>query len=426
MSELSFFEQEDFDESKLQAALRKSEEANGKKKTFASDSALEMFGEEFKFEEEKQKLIENLDWLKSLSVEEFTFRKKWEEVQEFRSVLTDSGRIKALIWSPTDLNNEEQTIREIESVSPVVILVKSKEHQRVWDTLRIYSHSADYNQAPGRLCRYLIYDAASEKVLGFSSIASEVPAVACRDEAIGWDRETRIFSGRLNNSAIATTIAATQPFGTNFLGGKFIAAMMTSPDIRNAWQNEYGSLLVGMTTTSLYGPYSMYNSLKWWKALGSSKGQIPIKPTEEQYKKWNSWLKQNRTEEYKRKLTQKEGVNGPVTSPKMRILEMMFSVVGIKASKYKHGYERGVYYSFFYENTKEFLCNKIQEKDLKMKPLTSSGVTEIMNYWIPRAIERYKKLKVEGRLNPNKLFYNQMVDMPYEEAKSKYFKDVGR
>jgi hypothetical protein len=426
MSELSFFEQEDYDESKLQKALEESESRNGKKKTFANEGALELIGEEFKFEEEKKKVIENLDWLKSLTVEEFTFRKKWEECQEFRNVLPESGRVKALIWSPTDLENEKLTIKEIEKINPVVVLVKSKEHQRIWDTLRIYSHSADYNQAPGRLCRYLIYDALTEKVLGFSSIASEVPAISCRDEAIGWDRETRIFSGRLNNSAIATTIAATQPFGTNFLGGKLIAAMMTSPGVRNAWKSEYESLLVGMTTTSLYGPYSMYNSLKWWKAVGSSKGQIPIKPTEESYKMWNCWLKQHNREEYERILTPKEGSAGPVTSPKMRILEMIFDAIGVKISKYKHGYIRGVYYSFFYENSKEFLCNKIQEKDLKMKPLISVGVSEIMNYWRPRAINRYKKMKEEGRLNTNKLFYNQMVDMSYDEAKVKYFSDVGR
>ncbi len=426
MAQVSFFEQEEFDERKLEKALQESDERNGKKKTFANDSALELLGEKFKFEEEKKKVIDNLNWLKSLSVEEFTFRKKWEECQEFRNVLPESGRVKALIWSPTDLYNEKLTIKEIGKVEPAVVLVKSKEHQRIWDTLRIYSHSADYNQAPGRLCRYLIYDASSEKVIGFSSIASEVPAIACRDEAIGWNKETRMFSGRLNNSAIATTIAATQPFGTNFLGGKLIAAMMTSPGVRDEWKNEYESLLVGMTTTSLYGPYSMYNSLKWWKALGSSKGQIPIKPTEEAYRLWNRWLKQHKREEYEKTLTPKEGAAGPVTSPKMRILEMMCDAIGIKISKYKHGYERGVYYSFFYENTKEFLCNKIQEKDLKMKPLTASGVTEIMNYWRQRAIDRYKRMKEEGRLNPNKLFYNQMVDMPYEKAKEKYFHDVGR
>jgi hypothetical protein len=426
MSNTSFFEQEDFDESKLQDALRKSEGVNGKKKTFASDAALGLLGEEFKFEEEKKKLIENLDWFKSLSVEEFTFRKKWEEVQEFRSVLTESGRVKALIWSPTDLYDEKQTIKDIENIHPIVVLVKSKEHQKIWDTLRIYSHSADYNQAPGRLCRYLIYDEFSQKVLGFSSIASEVPAMSCRDEAIGWDKETRIHSGRLNNSAIATTIASTQPFGTNFLGGKFIAAMMTSSDVRDAWKNEYNSLLVGMTTTSLYGSYSMYNSLKWWRAMGSSKGQIPIKPTEEQYKKWNSWLKKNRPDEYRKNLTQKEGVSGPVTSPKMRILEMIFNSVGIKLSKYKHGYARGVYFSFFYDNTKEFLCNKIEEKDLKMSPLIVGGVDEIIKWWRPRAIQRYLKLKSENRLRPDKLFYSDMVGMKYEVAKQKYFHDVGR
>ena len=54
MSELSFFEQEDFDESKLTKALKESEELNSKKATFADDGALSLLGEEFKYEKEKK------------------------------------------------------------------------------------------------------------------------------------------------------------------------------------------------------------------------------------------------------------------------------------------------------------------------------------------------------------------------------------
>ena len=266
MSELSFFEQEDFDESKLTKALKESEELNSKKATFADDGALSLLGEEFKYEKEKKKIIQNLDWFKSLSVEELTFRMKWEEIQAYRDIFTDSGRVKALLWTPTDFNDERKTIDEIKAIRPVVVVVDPKEsmdNNRIWNTLRIYCHSADYNQAPGRLCRYIIYDETTSKIIGFSSIASDVPAIQCRDAAIGWDRETKLYSGRLNNTAIATTIASTQPFGTNFLGGKLIAALMTSSDIRNAWKDVYDDLLVGMTTTSLYGSFSMYNGLKW-------------------------------------------------------------------------------------------------------------------------------------------------------------------
>ncbi len=150
MSQPSFFEQEDFDESKLKKALEESDANNSKKTTFADDKALSLLGEEFKYEKEKKRIIKNLDWFKSLSVEELTFRMKWEEVQAYRDILTESGQIKALIWSPTDLDDEKKTIKEIEAVCPKVIVVDAKnseEDNRIWNTLRIYCHSQKMPQA---------------------------------------------------------------------------------------------------------------------------------------------------------------------------------------------------------------------------------------------------------------------------------------
>ena len=100
--------------------------------------------------------------------------------------------------------------------------------------------------------------------------------------------------------------------------------------------------------------------------------------------------------------------------------------MAFKQSDFQHGYLRGAYYSCFYENTKEFLCNKITEDKLIIKPLFKGDVNEIVSWWKPKAIERYKKLKLENRLNSNKLFYNVMTGMDYEEAKSKFFGDVGK
>ena len=126
MSEPSFFDKDDFDESKLKKALKEAEELNGKKRTYANEEALTIFGQQFDFEKEKKKMVDNLNWLKSLSVEEFTFRKKYEEIQENRNYLSECGIVKSKIWSPTDLNDEKTTIQEILAIQPKIILVKSK------------------------------------------------------------------------------------------------------------------------------------------------------------------------------------------------------------------------------------------------------------------------------------------------------------
>jgi len=397
-----------------------------------NDAFKSVTGEDvFKFEENKTKLINDLNFLISLDVEEFTFRKKWEELRDINPYISKvDEQTKALIWEPTDINNEELTIEEITNLKPVVVVVDDT-LERTWTTLRYYCSSAEYNQAPGRFIKFLIRDEVTTKVLGVCSIASDVISISDRDKYIGWTPENKLKDKMLRHSAIGTTIVPTQPFGSNFLGGKLVAAMVTSGVVRNEWECPSGGdsnpgKLVGMTTTSLYGRPSMYNSLKWWTDVGDSKGKIPIKPYEKSYEAWHGWLKQHKKKEYEEAMTQKEGISGPVTGAKMRVLNMIFKACNVKQSEYCHGYQRGVYYSCFYENTKEFLCNKITMDKLVMKPLFKDDTKSIVDWWKPRAIERYKKLKAAGRLNPEKLFYNDMTHMEYEDAKKRFFDAVGK
>ena len=394
------------------------------------------FGISSEFDEDAEKniVIKNMNYLKGLSVKELTFRKKWDEVnsQEY-PFIDNAGSIKAKLWFPKDINDEPSAIEEIQNLNPYIKIVATPQDEEDWLQVRTFCHSAEYEQTPGRYIKILVLN--EDKILGFCAIASDIPSMKCRDDFIGWDRNTRMArdrKGTLLNSAVGTTIAPTQPFGFNFLGGKLIAAMLTTQTVRDFWFNKYNNVLAGITTTSLYenekkNQGSQYDGMDWcWKKCGVTAGKVPIKPDESIYKTWHDWIKDNKPEEYNKMMTQKEGVSGPVTSAKMRVLNMIFKSAGIKTKDYNHGFERGVYYCVFYENTKEFLCGKIKEKDLRLKPRFVKDVSGVLEWWKPKAIERYKKLKQQQRLISEKLFYNGMYNMPYDKAKEQYFKDVGR
>jgi hypothetical protein len=363
-----------------------------------------------------------------MTVEEQTFYKKWLEVQHYRDVANKLNTIKARIWRPTDFNNESGTIKEIENCEPELIYVESKQHVEDWNLLRVFVSTFEFSQTPGRFLKFLIVDKNKPETpyIGVLAVSSDVITITDRDNYIGWTSDNKIVDKKLAHSAIGSSIISTQPFGYNFLGGKLAAAMVVSSGVRDLWKKLYNQTLVGMTTTSLYGSYSMYNSLKWWHKCGTSAGKVAIKPDEEIYKIWHDWVKQNCTEKYDKAMTQKEGVSGPVTGAKSRVIGMIFSKCDIKQSHYMHGYERGVYYSCFYENSKEFFQNKITEDKLVMKKLFADDNKAIMDWWKPKAIERYKKLKSEGNLKTDIHFYNQMIGMTYDEAKSVYFHEVGR
>ena len=393
------------------------------------DALQEYFGiKAFDFEVNKKILIDNLNQLKSMSVEEQTFYKKWLEVQGYRDVANKLNTIKARIWCPSDFNDEVGTIKELENCQPELIHVESKQHVEDWHLLRVFVSTAEFFQTPGRYLKFLIVDKNKPEMpyLGVLAVSSDVITITDRDKYIGWNTDNKIKDRKLVHSAIGSSIISTQPFGYNFLGGKLAAAMIVSNGVQNLWKKLYGQTLVGMTTTSLYGSYSMYNSLKWWHKCGSSAGKVAIKPDGDIYKLWHNWVKENDVEKYNKVMTQKEGISGPVTAAKSRVINMIFNACDIKQSHYMHGYERGVYYSCFYENSKEFLQNKITDEQLIMKDLFKRDMNGILDWWRPKAIERYKKLKSDGNLKTNTHFYNQMMGMSYTDAKEVYFHEVGR
>ena len=89
---------------------------------------------EFNFDKEKENFIKNLDMLKSMSVQEQTLYKKWQEFNKDESVrqkfIKKYPKVEILynnIWKPTDIFNKQLTISEIENLEPIVEIAKTPE-----------------------------------------------------------------------------------------------------------------------------------------------------------------------------------------------------------------------------------------------------------------------------------------------------------
>ena len=388
--------------------------------------------EKFDFDTERKKFINNLDFLKSMSVEEQTLYKKWQEfnadVYSMTQKATKFSKIENSLWTPTDINNKEQTIQEIENLHPYVEMTEqgNATQNEEWTLVRRLIHTMEFTANPGRNIKFYVKDKVSGKILGVICLGSDVTSLGARDTFIGWTKDNKFKDGKLKHTSIGTTICCAQPLGFNFLGGKLVAALVTSSVVRDAWKKLYGQTLVGLSTTSLYGIHSMYNGIPHWKTLGESSGRIALKPDDSTYDVWHQWLKDNRKDEYKKATTQKEGVSGPPTGVKQKVINMIFKAVGVKPSTYMHGFKRGIYYADMYENGKEFLRGEIKEQDLIMKQKYVEDSDYIMRWWKKKAIKRYAKLHADNRLKPEKLFYGDIVGKTWEKTKEMYLSEVGR
>ena len=393
----------------------------------------------FDFDKSRSELISNLDFIASMDVKEQTLYKKWIEFNE--DLHKSYKRLPVLqsyydkLWSPTDLTNYTQTIKEIQELSPYVEIIDTPDEASKWTDIRTLIHTMDFNANPGRNIKCYVKDRNTGKILGQIGLGSDITSLGVRDNFIGWNKVDKFTNVKLNNTTIATTLVSTQPFGYNFLGGKLVAALSTSPVIREHWEKKYGNKLIAVGTTSLYGIHSIYNSIPHFKTLGESKGLISIKPDDKYYDVWHHWLQTERQDWYKENITNeriRNGLNmglettGPVSGIKQKILSQIFRECGIKSGTYHHGFHRGVYLASIYENGNDFLCSKIEVKDLKINDKFERGDAYTIDWWRKKAINRYTSLFNDNKIKPEVLYYSDTIGMQWDECKEKYLAEVGR
>ena len=387
------------------------------------ENQLELFQEEetFDFEGMKEKLIENLDMLKEMTVEEQTLYKKWQEMNKggkmskIKKTLFD---YKKELWAPTNIWDIHQTIKEIEELDPYVEKAEKGKGVTQWVNVRKLIHTMEWVANPGRNMKFWVKDRPTQKILGQICIGSDVTSIKVRDHYIGWTKKDKFDNHKLNNTCIATTIVSTQPGGYNLIMGKLIAALTTCKTIRDAWEEKYGDKLIAVGTTSLYGVHSMYNGMPHFKTLGETAGQVRLKPDDGVYLPWNQWLKENYPEEHKKAIS--------ATGPKQNIINKVFKHCGIKPSTYDHGFKRGVFLAQLYENGNEFLKSEIPETYLRLKKKFEEDVQYTCKWWKQKALRRYEKLWNQGKIKEEQLFYWDIIDMSWELTQKNYLKEVGR
>jgi len=362
-------------------------------------------------EDKRTELIDNLEFLKKLPAKQEVVYKKMKEIERSRFNRGDVERTKYNIGESYVHYSDEfqRTIKWIEDLNPVleVIDLPQSEGYKEFNILRTNIHTLEWNPNPGRILKFIVRDGNKHpkqvghywRSLGVITCGSDFSTLGVRDEFIGWNNSHKYDKHKLNHTSVVSSIVPVQPFGFNFLGGKLLANLSTSEKVRNLWKEKYGDVLVGNTTTSLYGDYSMYNSIPRWKKLGHSQGEILIKPDYEIYNYWKDFVKDNYPDYYQEAISQ--------SSPKQNVINLIFKILGISKSRYKNEFNRGVYFSSFYKNTKEFLTDKIKEEELVLNDKFKSDDI-FLNWWKEKAIKRYTRLYKDKKLQKDILWYGNM------------------
>lgn len=392
-------------------------------------------------EQLKTDLIADLTVKSQMDVREYTLYQKWCEVHE----KFPTREISTLFGNETQLVNMEQQdiINDIkkniwmpnspddyEKLEPTMILSNGPLADK-WNTLRTFSSTMKNNSNIGRNLYYTVIDKVTEKYLGVICISSDFLDLTPRDKYIGWPKDVKTTGNMINHTAIGSTIVPLQPLGFNYMGGKLLALLCLSDTVQKDWRNNYGDVLVGVTTTSLYGNtksngLSQYDGLEYWNKMGFSSGSVAFDPNRDLLNRIYNWVKENHTRHYFEWWEAKK-LNGlPYKRDhKNRTLHFAYGKLKIPKELVKCAHQRGIYFSPLYDNTCEFLRKEITEDKLVKSFDTSE--TALANIWKTKyAKGRISMLKKKNNVSYETLFYDDLIFMSWEETKAKYLPQVGR
>ena len=287
---------------------------------------------------------------------------------------------------------------------------------KTFDTLLEMTASFSPDENPGKTAKYIVKETNTDKIVGFIRFGSPLINSKPRNDYLGDVPDLDIFNKR---AIMGFNIVPTQPFGFNYLGGKLMAAICCSSDIRRQLNKKYDTEFCLFETTSLYGNIkggSMYDGMRpYLRYKGDTQSKFLLTLGEDIYPELRDWF------------TEKNGGEELIhKGASSRKLKMQTKMVGlIKQSLAKHdmkAYElfskeiakasdvttqKRFYMSEYgFSNTKKVLLG--EEKVLtKAENYDRFELENIIKWWKKKATKRYNNVVADGRVRKELEVWNQ-------------------
>jgi hypothetical protein len=271
--------------------------------------------------------------------------------------------------------------------------------------------SSHINKTPvGRNIQLVVKEKNSGKILGFFRLGSPVIYMKPRNELLGqvWIQQEDTAK-RFNASTImGFVIVPSQPFGFNYLGGKLLSAICTSHTVREICNKKYDMNLCLFETTSLYGStktVSQYDGMKpYIRFRGLTESDIVPMMHGERYTDLKAFVES--------KVGDLLAGDTSSTSRKLRTFTKMIALTkaalkgtsegdafNLTIENAKKLTEKKRYYTsdYGFKNSVDYMNCKT-DKLLPGENYAKHELSNIIEWWRSKAINRYETLRTEGRL----------------------------
>lgn len=291
------------------------------------------------------------------------------------------------------------------AIDPELVEVKADTMESRLFRLASLLWSVPVSQGFGRRLRFLVRDRQNGCLIGLFALGDPVFNLTARDSWVGWTHEDR--SERLVHVMDAYVVGALPPYSF-LLGGKLVAALMGSVEVKAAYERKYlgreavisgkenRARLVLLTTTSALGRSSIYNRLKVpdgprFVRIGATKGFGHFHLSGSVFDALRGYL---------------EEIGHPYASGhrfgmgpnwKIRVVRTALEELGIDGNAVlKHGIEREVYAIPLATNWREILLG--QQRNVRSTTLPLADIVAFcLQRWVLPRTERDKRYKKFAR-----------------------------
>ena len=279
-----------------------------------------------------------------------------------------------------------------------------------WDIyLNMISSHSNMTSIPGRCLRLAVFEKKSQKWVGFIRLGSPVINCKPRNEMLGQVFTQHEGGAQLFNqcAAMGFVIVPAQPFGFNYLGGKLLAAICCSHEVRKMLDEKYKMTTCLFETTSLYGSSKAVSQYDGMKPLIRFKGLTDSDFLPMLHGKTYTNLK-----DYIEGITGEDLAPPEASSRKLKISNAMVSMIKIglkgtsEATKFaqtienaKNLNEQKRYFisDYGFRNMVDFVNGKAK-KLIPGENYEKHHLANIIEWWRKKAINRFDTLNTEGRI----------------------------
>ena len=285
---------------------------------------------------------------------------------------------------------------EPRNISPKIVLVKPETEHELLFRYACLHWSIPVSSGYGRRLRFLVFDENNGKLIGLFGLGDPVYAMKARDQWIGWDNKTK--AEHLYHVMDAYVLGAVPPYSF-LLGGKLVAMLVCSNEVRNAFRKKYNGqksliskqtrppYLALVTTTSALGRSSIYNRIRvngheYWTSVGFTQGSGDFHFSNGVYDNIRTYV------EKRCEPTAKHAAWGNGFRNKREIIRKCLSKIGLSTNLVYHGIHREIYAAPLGRNALRYLRGEVSRPCFYDWTVTHLSHIFLERWLLPRAERR--------------------------------------